>query len=169
MRQILFSNHSSRNLTVYALLISKSLALLCLVPVEDQTIPERQSGSSICSRFIAIEQRASKGGLDVTDSLFVELIRCGERLGHLWLYQYPTLHYEATPQSRYSKDQLTYKLPPGFTLWFWDAVLDSLDLAWAEAGHGPLVLGASEVCRPNGSLEVSKRGAGRGTTFPWRR
>ena len=145
-------------------MVSKCLALLCLVPVQNQAIPERQGRSSVCSRLIAVEQRARKGSFDVTNSLLVEFIRRGERLGHLLSYQYPTSCNEATPQSRYSNGRLTYELPPGFTLRLWNAVLDGLDLTGAETGHSSLVLWTTEGWS-NRPLQVSERSAGRRTAL----
>jgi len=89
-------------LTVYALLIRESLALLGLVPVQDQTVPERQRRSSIRSRLITVEQRTCKCSLNMAHSLLLELIRRGEGLGHLYGCQYstPRVHPKATPQRR---------------------------------------------------------------------
>jgi len=72
------------NLTVDTLLISKGVALLCLVPVNDQAVTERQSCSTVGSAtilisniscpdgcldqpFIAVVQWASESCLDMTD------------------------------------------------------------------------------------------------------
>jgi hypothetical protein len=72
------------DLTVDALLISESMALLRLIPINDQAVTERQSCSAIgsttmhvssilCLRrrwdrpFIAVVERASESCLDMTD------------------------------------------------------------------------------------------------------
>lgn len=68
---------------VNALLVSKGLALLSLVPVQNQSIPEGQSGSCIGSRFVAVVQRASERGLDVLDGFGSELIGVREGFGRL--------------------------------------------------------------------------------------
>lgn len=158
----------TRHLTVYALLISKRLALLSLVPVQDQTVPERQGSSTICSPLIAVEQRARKCSLNVSDGLLVELVWCGERLRHLLTYQYVPHIVWSYPAIRVLGGS-TYELPPCFTLGLWDAVLDSLDLTGAETGHRPLVLGAGEVGWPNGTLEISERCTCRRTALARRR
>ena len=59
---------------VNALLVGKRLVLLGLVPVQNQSVPEGQSGSGIRSRFVAVVQGASERGLDVLDSFGSELI-----------------------------------------------------------------------------------------------
>lgn len=63
----------------------------------------------------------------------------------------------------------TYELPPCFTLGLWDTVLDSLNLAGAETGYCPLVLGASEVRWPDGTLEIGERSTCRWTALVRRR
>jgi hypothetical protein len=102
----------------------------------------------------------------VSDGLLVKLVRCGEGLGHLVLsvphivWSYPAIRVLSGP---------TYEFPPCLTLGLRDAVLDSLDLAGAETGDCPLVLWASEVRGPNGTLEISQRGACRRTALARRR
>ena len=71
------------------------------------------------------------------------------------------------PRNQGTPGANSYKLPPGFTLRLWNAILDSLDLARAETGNGSLVLGATEG-RSNGTLQVSERGARRGTALAGR-
>lgn len=71
-------------LTVYALLVRKSLRLLRLVPVQDQSVSEGQSCAGIRGRLIAIVQRTRKCGFDVADGLFLEVFGGREGLGHLY-------------------------------------------------------------------------------------
>jgi hypothetical protein len=70
-------------LTVYTLLVSKGLALLRLVPVQDQAIPEGEGGSSIGSGLIAVEERAREGSLDMANSVSGKVVWRREGLGHL--------------------------------------------------------------------------------------
>lgn len=72
-------------LTVYALLISKGLTLLCLVPVQDQAIPEGKGGSRIRGGLIAVEEGARQGSLDVANGVFGKVVGSRERLGHLYI------------------------------------------------------------------------------------
>jgi hypothetical protein len=90
-------NSALNYLTIYALLVGKCLTLLRLIPVQDQTVSERQRRSSIRSRFIAVEERARKCSLNVTNSLLLELVRRSEGLRHLSCHQHSTPR-KATPQ-----------------------------------------------------------------------
>lgn len=148
-------------LTVYALLVGKSLALLRLVPVQDQAVAEGQRSSSVGCRLVAVEKGTRKSGLNVTHSIFGEVISRGEGLGHLIETLINAQFLHAIPRGCAGRCQLTYKLPPGLTLGLWNACFDALDITGAEAGHRPLVLRTSEA-RSNGALELGKRGARRG-------
>jgi hypothetical protein len=70
-------------LTVHPLLIRKSLSLLRLVPVQDQSVPESKRSSSTSSTLIAIIQRTRESGLNVADGLLLEVFRGSEGLGGL--------------------------------------------------------------------------------------
>lgn len=70
-------------LTVYTLLVGKSLRLLSLVPVENQPVSEGEGGAGVGGGFIAVVQGAREGGLDVADGLFLELFRGSKRLRQL--------------------------------------------------------------------------------------
>jgi len=76
-------------LTVHPLLVCKGLSLLRLVPVQDQSVPEGESGSGIGSTLIAIVQGARESGLNVAHGLFLEVFWGREGLGGLSSSQPP--------------------------------------------------------------------------------
>jgi hypothetical protein len=71
-------------LTVYTLLVGKSLRLLSLVPVENQAVSEGEGRAGVGGGLIAVVQGAGEGGLDVADGLFLELFGGREGLRELW-------------------------------------------------------------------------------------
>jgi hypothetical protein len=77
---------SSLLLTVYALLVSKGLTLLCLIPVQDQAIPKGKGGSSISGGLITVEEGSRKGRLDMADGVSGKVVGRREGLGHLLLH-----------------------------------------------------------------------------------
>lgn len=136
--------------TIYPLLVDKSLALLCLVPVQYQAVPEGQSRARISGALVAIVQRPRKCRLDVSDGLPTKLIGRSEGLRRLGKSQC-ALRCLPCPA--------TYKLSPCLSLGLWNAGLDALDLAGPKAGDSSLVLGAREVLRADRALKVRERSA----------
>jgi hypothetical protein len=86
---VLYTNGLLHLLTVHPLLICESLRLLRLVPVQDESVPEGERGSSIGSTLIAVVQRTRESGLNVADSLLLKVFRGSEGLGGLSNNQSP--------------------------------------------------------------------------------
>lgn len=61
------------------------MLLLRLVPIGDEAIAERQAGGGVGSLFVAVEQAAGQGGLDMTDDLTLEAILVLETLDRVLL------------------------------------------------------------------------------------
>lgn len=150
-------------LTVDPFLVCEGLSLLCLVPVQDQSVPEGKSGSSIGSALIAIVQGTGESGLNVADSLLLEVLGGGEGLGGLSSSQCPRF------RNRVKEKNQTHKLLPSCTLRLWDAGFDTLDVARPKSSHSPLVLWSGEVGWPYRTLEICNGGARRRATLAHRR
>lgn len=58
--------------------IAVCLTLLSSVPVKNQAVTESQTGGRVGSMFVAVEHGTGKGGLDMTDNLFLEAIFASE-------------------------------------------------------------------------------------------
>jgi hypothetical protein len=145
-------------LTVNALLVSEGLALLRLVPVQDQAVSEGQGRSSVGGGFIAVEEGARKSGLDMANSVFRKVVCRREGLGHL-------LEWSVISPLGDALSQLTYKLPPCLALRLWNTRFNALDVTGTETRYCPLVLRTDEG-RTNGTLQVSKWCACRGLALP---
>lgn len=65
---------------VDALGIAECLALLGLVPLDDETITEGQTGGGVRSSLVAVEHAASQGSLDMTDDLSLKVVLVADGL-----------------------------------------------------------------------------------------
>jgi hypothetical protein len=66
--------------TVDTLLVGKCLTLLSPIPLDDQSVSERQCSTRVSRQLIAIVQRAGEGGLDMAHEFSLKLI-LGSKLG----------------------------------------------------------------------------------------